>query len=292
MLAARYVCHSPPGARSCSVGGQHGAGAGAVPQHRGIGGTAVGGRPSLPCIMPQIDRGVKPVFHIRESMFGHITARCLFAWMLYCGWQQCDRVAAMFSTERNAMAGKKRRTATDMGLLTPEQQAERIQRLYNRKKIRQANRVLATLVLSWVVGRQMSKEEFMEQFNARGHAGQYHEMPGTTTFHRVSYQLAELSNITQRLKDTPLDYMGAIELAYVYERITRMIALLKTHAGGTSQQAIELYEQVGSTIRAKVFAEMGHYPEQFPIPRGRITGEESERQFKVTDYQPPLFEEE
>jgi len=162
----------------------------------------------------------------------------------------------------------------------------------NRKKIRQANRILATLVLSWVVGREMSEEEFMELFNARGHAGQYHELPGATTLHRISYQLAELSNITQRLKDTPLDYMGAIELAYVYERITMMIALLKASESGTSQQAIDLYELVGSSIRAKVLAEMGHYPEQFPIPRGRITGKESEQQFKPTDYQPPLFEEE
>jgi hypothetical protein len=85
--------------------------------------------------------------------------------------------------------------------------------------------------------------------------------------------------------------MGAIELSYVYERITAMIALLKSLKSGTSQQAIELYEQIGNTIWAKVFAEMGHYPEQFPIPRGRITGRESERQFKPTEYQPPLFEE-
>lgn len=190
------------------------------------------------------------------------------------------------------MAGKKHRKQTDMRLLTPAQQAERIERVQYRKKIRQANLILATLVLSWVVGRETSEEEFMEQFNARGHEGQYHETPSMTTLKRVQQQTAELPNLAKRLSDTPLDYMGAVELRYVYQRIMMMIEALKQIPSGPVEQALALYQDIGEKIRIKILTGMGHYPEHFPIPRDRITGKESERQFKPTEYQTPLFEEE
>ena len=53
--------------------------------------------------------------------------------------------------------------------------------------------------------------------------------------------------------------------------------------------AIDLYRQVGEVIRQKVYDELGHWPEEFPVPRGRITGDEEPSQFKLRDHQPPLM---
>jgi len=83
--------------------------------------------------------------------------------------------------------------------------------------------------------------------------------------------------------------MGVIELSYIYARILQMITLLENSVGKTMKEAIELYRLVGETIRQKVLTETGHYPEEFPVPRGRITGSEKPSQFKLTDHQPPLF---
>jgi hypothetical protein len=78
--------------------------------------------------------------------------------------------------------------------------------------------------------------------------------------------------------------MGAVELSYIYERIQAMIAILESVPGGTMDDAITLYEEVGDAIRQKVHADLGHWPEEFPVPRDRITGEESDDLFKLADY--------
>lgn len=184
-----------------------------------------------------------------------------------------------------------RRKPSDMQLLTPEQQQELVQRYHNRKDVREANKQLATLVLNWVTGGNLTTEEFMQLFEAGGHYGEYHENPSETTDTRITAQAAELHKLKRRLKDTPLDYMGALELSYVYQRIQRMIAALQRTQGNTMQVAIGLYRQIGETIRQKVHNEMGHWPEAFPIPYGRITGEEPEKLFQLADHQAKLFEE-
>jgi hypothetical protein len=130
----------------------------------------------------------------------------------------------------------------------------------------------------------------MELFEAAGHEGEYHETPKDTTHNRVMALAAELSNILKRLDDTPLDYSGALELSYAYQRIEMAIGRLKREPRGTMKEAIDMYRTIGEAIRLKVFAETGHYPEDFPIPRGRITGREKSDQFKLRDHQPPLFE--
>ncbi|SRR5579875_1200913 len=182
-----------------------------------------------------------------------------------------------------------KRKHTEMQKLTPEQQQELIERYHTRKDVREANAQLAALVLDWITDAELTIQEFMERFNAGGHFGEYHEWPQDTTFRRITQQLAKISNLAKRMADTPLDYMGAVELSYAYERIKKMIALLENSAGGTMQDAITLYKSIGEGIRQKVYDEMGHYPEAFPTPRGRITGEEPEHQFRPTDYQPPLL---
>jgi len=189
--------------------------------------------------------------------------------------------------ERGSMPSKR----TDgFQKLTIAQQQEVIERFQGRRDVSKAINELARTVLSWVVGRQISEEEFMEIFHARGHHGEYHENPNVTTRHRILPHALEIKNITKRLADTPLDYMGAIELSYVYERVMMMIDELQLLShGGSAQEAIDLYEQVGNIIRQKVFAEIGHYPEEFPIPYGRITGDEKQNQFTLVDHQPPLF---
>ena len=174
-------------------------------------------------------------------------------------------------------------------LLSIEQQKEMIARRKIREEVSKAITELAVIVLSWVLGREISEAEFLELFHASGHHGEYHENPNITTGKRVMPQALELKNILQRLKDTPLDYMGAVELSYVYERVMMMIDALKAVPNGSTSDAIDFYEKVGTVIRQKVFSEMGHYPEVFPIPRGRITGDEEPTQFKLADHQPPLF---
>ena len=174
-------------------------------------------------------------------------------------------------------------------LMSIEQQQEIIQRFKNRKNVRDANRKLAKQVLSWVTDRPDDDKEFMMLFEGAGHQGEYHEDPSDTTSNRVMAQVSELPNFLKRLGDTPLDYSGAIELSYAYERILSMEEKLENEPRGTMQEAVDLYRKIGNAIRQKVFIETGHYPEEFPIPRGRITGREKPDQFKVTDHQPPLF---
>jgi len=169
------------------------------------------------------------------------------------------------------------------------QQQEVIDRFKYRGDVREANKKLAKQVLTWLTNRPEDIREFMELFEAAGHAGEYHEDPSDTTQNRVMAQAAELQNILKRLEDTPLDYSGVIELSYVYDRILMMMETLDNEPRGTMERAIELYRTVGEAIRRKVFNETGHYPEEFPIPRGRITGREKSDQFKVRDHQPPLF---
>ena len=173
--------------------------------------------------------------------------------------------------------------------LTVDQQQEVIERFKGRKEVRAANNQLATLVLNWITGGDLTEQQFMAQFEAGGHHGEYHQEPTQTTFDRVSIQISTLANITKRLNDTPLDYMGAVELSYVYQRIQSMIAVLESTAGGTMQQGIDIYHTIGEAIRQRVFNEMGYYPEEFPVPDGRITGNEAARQFKLTDHQPALM---
>ncbi|MBA3825425.1 MAG: hypothetical protein H0X24_16195 [Ktedonobacterales bacterium] len=182
----------------------------------------------------------------------------------------------------------KKRTQ-DFHLLPIEEQQERIARFLTRKDVRVANRELAKLVLEWLLVRSISDQEFMEMFEAAGHEGEYHEKPNITTGRRVFLQAAELPNIVKRLEDTPLDYMGALELKFVLERIMMMIEWLQTSERGLMEDAIALYQKAGEVIRQKVFTETGHYPEQFPMPHGRITGSETSKQFQLTDHQPPLF---
>jgi hypothetical protein len=173
------------------------------------------------------------------------------------------------------------------------QQQEQIDRYDERQRIRKANNELHRFILAWVTdlppGDKRLKDEFMQLFEDGGHWGTYHVDTSVTTYERLQKQKAMFPDITKRLKDTPLDYMGAIELSYVHQRITEMIARLQENPqGGTMAEAIALYRQVGATIRQKIFTETGHYPEQFPIPYGRITGNEAPGQFRLRDHQPPL----
>jgi len=174
-------------------------------------------------------------------------------------------------------------------MLTVDEQQEVIERFKGRKDVRDANRTLARLVLAWVLDRPISDNEFFKLFEAGGHEGQYNQTPTDTTFQRVIAQSGQLANITKRLSDTPLDYMGALELSYVYDRIQQMIETIHDTTAKNMLGAIELYRVAGATIRHRVYTETGHYPEEFPVPRGRITGDEAPKQFKLTDHQPPLI---
>lgn len=179
--------------------------------------------------------------------------------------------------------------------LTIAQQQEIIERFTTRKDVRDLNDKLSNLVLSWLLDQPIddgAKRAFMREFNAAGHQGQYHASPTGTTNERIKAQTAELPNLKKRIADTPLDYMGALELSFIYERIQLMVEILETRDSGTQEIAINLYRGVGEFIRQKIFTETGHYPEEFPIPDGRITGDEEPTQFRLTDHQPSLLGEE
>jgi hypothetical protein len=185
----------------------------------------------------------------------------------------------------------KKRTDDFAHLPLEEQQAE-IDRYQGRKVVRAANRELAAQIYSWLEDRPVTPEEFgafMQRFEAAGHRGQYHESPSQTTARRVLSQAAALPHILQRLQDAPVDYSAALELSYVYDRILVMQQTLIDEGSGTMEEAMILYRRVGEAIRQRVYAETGHYPEEFPVPRGRITGDEEPQQFRLRDYQPPLL---
>jgi len=186
----------------------------------------------------------------------------------------------------------KKRT-DDFDKLPIAEQQEEIDRFYIRKAVRKANRQLAKDVAAWVTDLTPEiRDEFMELFEAAGHEGEYHETPQATTQDRVMILAARLTNIIKRLEDTPLDYSGALELSYVYQRIEMAINKLAATARGTMADAIRMYRQIGEIIRKKVYVETGHYPEDFPLPRGRMTGLEKPDQFKLRDHQPRLFVDE
>src|SRR5271165_2275286 len=179
-----------------------------------------------------------------------------------------------------------RRKKSDMSLMPIAQQQDLQQRLANRRDVEEAvKRLLAALAEFLDHDKEMIKE-FAARFQASGHLGQYHENPSDTARRR---QLA--AKVRVRLKETPLNWMGAIELSYNLQRIDTMAEFLQeaTQEEVSLQDILIVYQGIGSDIRQRVYAEMGHWPEKFPIPSDRITGEESDDLFKLADYQPPLF---
>jgi hypothetical protein len=122
-----------------------------------------------------------------------------------------------------------RRKPSDMKKMTIEQQREVQQRLETRRNVEEANRRLIATVLAWLTGGDIPIKQFYKLFHAAGHAGQYHENPSDTTRKRT-----ELNHVKVRLRETPLNWMGAVELSYIYERIQLMIAyndcLFREHA--------------------------------------------------------------
>lgn len=177
-----------------------------------------------------------------------------------------------------------RRKPSDMKKMSIEQQQEVQQRIATRRDVRDANERLIALVITWLTGGDIPIKIFYKRFHASGHEGEYQETPSETLRKRLA-----LSQVKTRLKETALDWMGAIELSYVYERIQMMIEALASQLRGTMDDALALYEEVGEAIRSKVYAEMGYWPEEFPVPSDRITGEESDELFKPTNHQPTLF---
>ena len=185
-----------------------------------------------------------------------------------------------------------RRKPSDMQHMPLEAQQEHYQRFLLRRDLLDLNRRLSTIVLSWTTDHPMTDKEFLEIFYANGHYGEYHEFPSETTFRRVMDQAEELSNLIKRVQETPMNYSGALELSYAYQRAQLILDKLALAPRDTMQQAIAFYRQIGEAIRERVFQETGHYPEEFPTPIGRITGNENPRLFQPVDYQPPLFPEE
>jgi hypothetical protein len=55
------------------------------------------------------------------------------------------------------------------------------------------------------------------------------------------------------------------------------------------EDALELYYEIGEEIRQKIYADLGYWPEEFSVPGDRISGDESDDLFKLTDHQPTLF---
>lgn len=184
------------------------------------------------------------------------------------------------------MSKPKRRKKSDMALMPIADQQELQQRLSNRRDVEEAVKHLVATLTTVLNGDVATLKAFVANFYATGHWGQYHETPTATTHRRTV-----IAQVKKHLRETPLNWMGAIELSYNLQRINLMDDALSQLIGidSTLKDILDLYRGVGDDIRQKVYAEMGHWPEEFPVPRDRITGDESDDLFKLVDYQPPLF---
>ena len=181
-----------------------------------------------------------------------------------------------------------RRKKSDMQLMPIEQQQELQQRLATRRDVNEAVKHLVAALVELLDTDEQALKAFIAKFHASGHRGQYHENPNDTTRRRTL-----IAQVKAQLRETPLNWMGAIELSYNLERIEVMREALNNldRDEETLQSILALYEAIGDEIRQKIFTDMGHWPEEFPVPYDRITGNESDNLFKLLDHQPTLFEE-
>jgi hypothetical protein len=178
-----------------------------------------------------------------------------------------------------------------------EAQEELQQRLMNRGAVRDDGKRLCERVLAWVINAPLTKkerDEFFEEFQASGHYGEYLKWPEEDAQARLKKLQKTLPELKQRIRETPLDYMSAVELSYVHDRIELAISIFEEQPPGTREEAIRLYKTVGDIIRRKVREETGHWPEEFPLPEygGRITGKENLELFEIQPHQPALLIEE
>lgn len=187
----------------------------------------------------------------------------------------------------------RRRRATSMQIMPIEQQEALAERFHIRKDVRTANELLFELALIWITDETLTRKEFFRRFNASGHRGEYLMNPSVDVKKRIQKLQATLPELKQRSSDTPLDFSGAVEMSYVSQRIDLMVEKFREAPEGTMDDAIRLYEEAGKTIRDRVYAETGHWPEEFPLPLigGRMTGEENPALFIVQPYQPSLLED-
>ncbi|MBA3822794.1 MAG: hypothetical protein H0X24_02675 [Ktedonobacterales bacterium] len=185
------------------------------------------------------------------------------------------------------MSKSQRRKASNMQLMPIEQQQELQQRLAHRRDVEEAVKLLMAALAELLNHDKKLLKGFAAKFHASGHRGQYLENPNDTARRR---QLA--AQVEARIKETPLNWMGAVELSYNLQRMMMMIDELDhiDRESETMQSILETYEGIGEIIRLRVYAEMGHWPEEFPVPRDRITGDENDDLFKLTDHQPTLFD--
>ena len=179
-----------------------------------------------------------------------------------------------------------------MPIMPIDEQIALQEQLGARKLVREANDLLFTIALTWITDSPMTREEFYQAFNAGGHFGEYRQYPLDDAKRRIKAIQQKLSELRLRAKETPLDFMGATELSYVYQRIQLMLQKIDEYPSGTMDEAIQLYTEAGAIIRQRVYDETKHYPEEFPLPQyGRITGKENIEQYQIRPYQPPLLGE-
>jgi len=179
-----------------------------------------------------------------------------------------------------------------MPIMPIDEQIALQEQLGLRKAIREANEVLFEIVMNWISDQPLSRDEFYAAFNAGGHFGEYRMYPLEDAKRRVAELQKLLPHLKLRVRETPLDFMGAVELSYLAQRIELIIEKLDEYPEGTMSEAIRLYTEVGAIIRQRVYDETKHYPEQFPLPiYGRITGKENIEQYQIRPYQPPLLGE-
>lgn len=192
------------------------------------------------------------------------------------------------------MAPKKTRPLPAMRDLSLAEQEERIDRYETRRDVRDANKELAAVLKAWVKDVVLDSERF-EIFHAHGHQGEYRdEYPQDTLVRKLidlGWTEAEIEQVSK--SETPLDYMTADELGYVFERIKRMLAWFAAHPeGGTHDHACRIYLLIGKLVREVVAQQTGHAPEQFSTPHDKITGRERAARFQPAPYRAPLFPDE
>lgn len=188
-----------------------------------------------------------------------------------------------------AKKNDKRGQIPRMSTMTITQQDVLIQRWRLRKDLRAAYQEIVDAMLLWVIDNPE-----IRHFVATGHRGHFNMNPERDLVRRMEANGFTPKEIVDALKsnDVAADWMTPEETKSVVDRIATMKDYFDTHAPGPFSEALQVYYTLGIIARRNFIRQYGYEPEQSPIPRVKITGEQGElKKLKPVDHQPSLFGE-
>jgi hypothetical protein len=173
--------------------------------------------------------------------------------------------------------------------LTIAEQDALIERWRLRNALRTSYPEVIGAMMQWVID-----TADIEDFVATGHKVLFSKIPSTDLIARMAvngYTRQEIEKAAAQ-KEPPVNWMTTEELLAVVEYVDAMTTYFATHDPGSFAEALEIYEALGKIARAHFFQQNGYLPEQSPVPRVRMTGEDKElKRLKPEPHQPQLFGE-